>query len=150
MRSCFTSLLFVAILAACRQPGSTALNNGKVPFAVTGAGNTDTAHLTSIEWKEKSVDYGRIEEGEKLDIEFHFTNTGSFPLTISRVEPSCGCTIAEILKEPIAPGKEGVIKGSFNSNGKAHANHKTLLVYANAKGVQPSELSFDVEVEPKK
>ena len=149
MRSYFTSFLFVVILASCQQTTKTDAN-GQGPYARNASGQTDTAHMTSIEWKEKSVDYGKIEEGQKLDIEFHFTNTGNFPLTISRVEPSCGCTVAEIPKEPIGPGKDGTIKGTFNSNGRVHANHKTLLVYANAKGIQPSELSFDVEVKPKK
>ncbi len=149
MRFYFFYFLTLALLAACGQGGGTTHNDGKGPYARAAVDMSDTSHFTTMEWKEKTIDYGRIDEGEKLDLEFHFTNTGQFPLVISKVEPSCGCTMAEVPKEPIAPGKDGVIKGSFNSNGRTHANHKTLFVYANAKGTQPSELSFDVDVQPK-
>ena len=143
----FYSLLFLsfAVLAACQQPDSAA----KSPFAGDTSAKPVNAKLTTIEWKEKAINYGKIKEGEKLDLEFHFKNTGDAPLTISRVEPSCGCTVAEFPKEPIAPGKEGTIKGSFNSEGKTSTQHKTLMVYANSASAQPAELSFDVEVEPK-
>ena len=142
--------LLAVIFTGCQLSGSTEANSGKSPYAGTATGSTGTAKLTSIQWKEKSIDYGKINEGQKIDIAFRFTNTGNLPLVIDRVEPSCGCTVADIPKEPVAPGKEGVIKGSFNSEGKTHTQHKTLLVYANAKDSQPAELSFVVEVEPKK
>ena len=137
-------LLFAAI-ASCQQPDGTA----KSPYAGDTSAKAVNAKLTNIEWKEKSVNYGKIKEGETLNLEFHFKNTGEAPLLISRVEPSCGCTVAEFPKEPIPPGKEGTIKGSFNSAGKISTQHKTLMVYANSASAQPTELSFDVEVEPK-
>lgn len=144
----YLSLLFAA-LAACQSPGDKTAG-GNAAYAHATGNLTDTSRLTTIEWKEQTLDFGKIEEGEKLDIEYHFTNTGEYPLVIDRVEPSCGCTMAEVPKEPVQPGKEGIIKASFNSSGRAHANHKTLLVYANAKSTQPAELSFDVDVQPKK
>ncbi|MBE7170390.1 MAG: DUF1573 domain-containing protein [Williamsia sp.] len=143
-------LLFLGttILTSCQQSG--AAGDGKKEGTLTGAGNNAAkGPLTTIAWKEKTINYGKIKEGEKLNVEFKFTNTGKQPLVISRVEPSCGCTVAEIPKEPIQPGKEGSIHGSFDSNGRSRTQHKTLLVYSNAEGVQPSELSFEVEVEPK-
>jgi hypothetical protein len=46
------------------------------------------------------------------------------------------------------PGEEGVIKATFDSNGRVGTNHKTMAVYTNtASGI--STLAFDVEVEPK-
>ena len=148
MRFFLVTFIFVWLLAGCGQTDSN--GNIKVPFARGEAGTADSAKLTSMEWKQKSISYGKIQEGESLNIEFRFTNTGKLPLVISKVEPGCGCTVADIPKEPIQPGKEGVIRGSFNSSGRLNTQHKTLLVYANAKGIQPAELSFEVEVEPKK
>lgn len=139
---------FALALASCQQAdkGSAAV---KSPYAGDTKAQPANAQLTEIEWKQKTINYGKIKEGDNIDIAFQFKNTGNFPLTISRVEPSCGCTVADFPKEPVAPGKEGVIKGTFNSTGKSHAQHKTLLVYANSATAQPAELSFDVEVEPK-
>lgn len=147
MRLYLIFLLLGGAVMSCQQPGTAEAikTGGPVSAGATAA----SGPLTTIEWKEKVINYGKIKEGEKLDVEFKFTNTGTHPLVISRVEPSCGCTVAEIPKEPIQPGKEGRIHGSFDSNGRMSTQHKTLLVYANAAGVQPSELSFEVEVEPK-
>jgi len=58
--------------------------------------------------------------------------------------------VAEQPEAPISPGKEGVIKASFNSEGRVGPNHKTLYVYANTKGSRSHELRFEVEVEKKK
>lgn len=110
----------------------------------------DSAMFTTIEWKEQDKKFDKITEGQKLDVSFAFKNTGDKPLIISRVQPSCGCTVADPPKEPIAPGAEGLIKASFNSEGKSGLQHKTLYVTANTKGTQEHELVFEVEVEKKK
>src|SRR4051812_4725456 len=111
---------------------------------------TDSTKFTTIQWSTTSQNYGKIEEGEKLNVSFHFKNTGDKPLVIERVQASCGCTAAEPPKEPVAPGKEGDITAVFNSEGKSGSQHKSLYVHANTKGTQDHELLFEVEVEKKK
>jgi len=109
----------------------------------------DSSRFTTIEWIEKTKDYGKITEGQKLEVSFRFKNTGDKPLIIESVHPSCGCTVADPPKEPIAPGSEGEIKGSFDSNGTQGDQHKTLVVTANTKGGQTHDLSFTVSVDKK-
>lgn len=41
-------------------------------------------------------------------------NTGSKPLYVIAAQPGCGCTVADYPKEPILPGKEGIIKAGYN------------------------------------
>jgi len=106
----------------------------------------DSSKFTTIEWIEQSKEYGKITEGQKLEVSFRFKNTGDKPLIIESVRPSCGCTVADPPKEPIAPGAEGEIKGSFNSEGKEGEQHKTLFVTANTKGGQTHDLTFAVTV----
>jgi hypothetical protein len=115
------------------------------------AGNTikDSSQFTTIQWLDSSKDFGRIQEGQKLEVAFRFRNTGDKPLVIERVQPSCGCTVAEQSPEPIAPGAEGQIRATFNSQGRTGVNHKTLFVYANTKGKQEHPVQFVVEVEKK-
>jgi hypothetical protein len=111
----------------------------------------DTANFTTIQWLDSThKDFGKIAEGQKLEVAFRFKNTGDKPLVITRVQPSCGCTIAEQPTEPVAPGGEGLIKASFNSEDRTGINHKTLYVFANTKGSSSNELQFVVEVEKKK
>jgi hypothetical protein len=145
----FITLLFAAVIISCNNS-----TDKKSPMA---AGNNseaalkDSADYTSIQWLDSlNKNFGKISEGEKLEVSYSFKNTGTKPLVITRVQPSCGCTVAEQPTEPVAPGAQGIIKASFNSEGRTGVNHKTLFVYANTKGTQSHELHFEVEVEKKK
>ena len=139
-----TGLLLFALLTGCG--GRNANNPGISASSAQFLAMRDTARFTTIQWLDSSRDYGKIPEGQKLDVSFRFRNTGSTPLVIGQVQPSCGCTVAEAPREPIAPGGEGIIKASFNSDGRAGINHKSLLVTANTKGTQNFSLQFVVEV----
>ena len=111
----------------------------------------DSSLYTSITWLDSTNrNYGTIPEGKKLEVAYRFLNSGNKPLIIARVQPSCGCTVAEQPEEPIQPGKEGVIKASFNSEGRTGINNKTLFVVANTREVQTNELRFSVLVQKKK
>ena len=146
---------FMFLVAAAAAFTMTACHGGDKPgsAAPTQAGlvttPVDSSNFTSIQWMEMSKDYGKITEGQKLEVSFRFKNTGDKPLVISAVRPSCGCTVADPPKDPIAPGAEGEIKGAFDSNGKSGEQHKTLFVTANTKGGQSHELSFMVVVQKK-
>jgi len=109
---------------------------------------TDPNDQTTIQWLDSTRDMGNITEGQKLEVSFRFKNTGTKPLVIKDVKPSCGCTAAEPPKEPIGPGEEGVIKGIFDSNGKVGSNTKTLNVQSNT-AKQWDVVSFTVNVQKK-
>jgi hypothetical protein len=141
MRYLITCLIAVALIAGCK-------NNDKSGAAAAGT-ITDTTQFTTIQWLDSTKDFGKIEEGQKLEVSFRFRNTGTKPLVIEKVQPSCGCTVAEQSTEPIAPGAEGQVKASFNSQGRTGVNHKTLYVTANTKGSQSHSLQFVVQVEKK-
>lgn len=111
----------------------------------------DSSLFTSLTWLDStSHDFGKIPEGQKLEVSYRFLNSGDKPLIIERVQPSCGCTVAEQPEEPILPGKEGVIKATFNSEGRVGINHKQIYVMANTRGSQSNEVQFSVLVEKKK
>ncbi len=126
-----------------------ATNNDNKAAAATPAANA-VMDSTTIKWLDSSKDFGKIEEGQKLEVSFRFRNTGDKPLIVDHVQPSCGCTVADQSKEPVAPGAEGLVKATFNSEGHMGINHKTLFVYSNAKGARNAALQFVVEVEKKK
>lgn len=128
-------LIFVLtiIFAACGNNEGTPNNTG------TGKINT------SIEWMDSVKNYGNINEGQKLAVSFKFKNSGNKPLVIESVKPSCGCTVADYPKEPIAPGGEGEITGEFDSKGREGLQHKELTVTANTDKVQHS-IYFEVNV----
>jgi hypothetical protein len=106
----------------------------------------DSSNFTTIQWLDStSRQLSGAKEGSKLEINYHFKNTGNHSLILSDVSATCGCTIPDWPKTPIAPGEESVIKAVFNSQGKLGQNHKEIHVLANTTP-QSSTLSFDVEI----
>ncbi|MFM1932938.1 MAG: hypothetical protein RL226_2241 [Bacteroidota bacterium] len=92
------------------------------------------ADLPVVTFEEDVFDFGRIAEGEVVTHVFRFENTGKAPLVLTAVEVSCGCTAAKDWpKEPIAPGGEGTIEVSFNSNDKLGKQNKSITVISNAR-----------------
>ncbi|MBB5286495.1 hypothetical protein HNQ92_004656 [Rhabdobacter roseus] len=78
-----------------------------------------------------AYDFGTVQEGATVEHSFAFRNDGQFPLIINNVTASCGCTVPEWPREPIAPGGESTILVRFNSKGKPGPQVKTVTVYAN-------------------
>jgi len=79
-------------------------------------------------------DFGTIEEGTQATVTFTFKNTGNAPLVLNSVKPSCGCTTPKWTKEPVAPGKEGVITATFDSKGRPGNFTKTITVTHSGEG----------------
>lgn len=102
-----------------------------------------------IKFDEEIHQFPKINEGDKVDYNFKFTNTGKSPLIISSATATCGCTIPEPPKEPILPGKESFIKVIFNSEGKPGINDKVITVTSNANPTI-STVHLVGEVIPKK
>jgi len=85
-----------------------------------------------IYFENVAGDFGTVTEGEKPVVIFTFHNSGTSPLLLKNLKPSCGCTVPEYPKEPIMPGKSGTIKVEFNSNGYANQKvHKSIAVTTN-------------------
>jgi hypothetical protein len=103
----------------------------------------------AISFNNKIWDFGTITDGEVVEHTFRFTNTGTKNLVISSASASCGCTIPEWPKEPIAPGEKGEIKVEFNSNGKKDMVTKDITILANTNPVK-TILQIKVFVEKKK
>jgi hypothetical protein len=85
-----------------------------------------------IEFNEKSIDFGDITQGDKVEHIFEFTNTGDTPLVISNVAVTCGCTAPNWPKNPVAPGSKGELKVVFNSAGKMGKQNSVVRIYSNA------------------
>ena len=99
-----------------------------------------TASLTSAQQKEAVFtvvgnaihDFKTIKEANgSATHTFKVKNTGKAPLVIARATASCGCTSPEYTTEPIAPGKTGEIKVTFDTAGRPGPFNKTIQVYSN-------------------
>jgi hypothetical protein len=81
---------------------------------------------------ETSYDFGTVGENDGYaEHIFKFKNTGNAPLTINRVQASCGCTRPEWTQSPVEPGQEGIIIITFNPKGRLGNFNKSATVYTN-------------------
>lgn len=104
---------------------------------------------TTMSFSEKKFDFGSIDEGEKVTHIFKFENTGKEPLVISNAQGSCGCTVPQYSKKPIAPGETGEIKVQFDSKGRPGKQSKTVTVTANTDPVTTTlQITADVAKDP--
>ena len=88
-----------------------------------------------IKFDKVSHDFGTFFESNPVqECVFTFTNVGQAPLIINQAVASCGCTVPSYTKEPIAPGKTGAIKVTYNGKGKFPGHFKkSITVRTNGK-----------------
>src|SRR6476660_4959924 len=92
----------------------------------------DSLHSTSVMIIDSSYDFGTKSEGEVVEYSYRFKNSGDYPLVVTNVSASCGCTVPEKPEEPVQPGETGYIKVKFNSTGRVGEVHKTVTVQSNS------------------
>ncbi|MFY7733381.1 MAG: DUF1573 domain-containing protein [Bacteroidia bacterium] len=127
-----------------KQVGAEIVNNP----ATAENPNAENENATEITFEQNMFDFGTIKEGELVNYKFKFKNTGKNPLLITNASASCGCTVPNWPKEPIAPGQGGEIDVTFNSEGKPNHAEKTVTVVANTTPTN-TMLLIKGEVTPK-
>ena len=65
----------------------------------------------------ETIDLGKIPQGIPATATYIVTNIGKTDLIIESASPTCGCTVGDYTKSPIAPGKTGTITATFNAAG---------------------------------
>ncbi len=131
MKKLFLGLLLAGTtLVACNQTKSTDAG------ATNGATTAVNANAPVMKFEFESHDFGKVKAGDKVTYEFKFTNTGASPLIVTNATASCGCTVPEWPKEPVQPGKGGIIKVTFDSANKEGLQDKQITVTANTTPAQ--------------
>ena len=97
----------------------------------------------TIVFAKTEHDFGVISQADGIvECEFTFKNTGKTPLVITKAQASCGCTVPDWSKEPIAPGKQGFVKATFNPNGTKGVFTKSITVLSDGN---PSRISLRIK-----
>lgn len=99
-------------------------------FAMTDI-YAQTENGAKIDFTKETHDYGTVKNGSDGTCTFEFKNTGNAPLIISNAKGSCGCTVPEWPKEPIAPGAKATIKVKYDTTRPGVIN-KNVTITSNA------------------
>ncbi len=94
-------------------------------------GSIDSSFLPVITWDQTVFDYGVINEGDIVETEFKFTNTGTAPLLIVNATSTCGCTVPEWPDKQILPDSSGKVVVKFDSKNKEGVQNKEVTIFAN-------------------
>jgi Protein of unknown function (DUF1573) len=100
---------------------------------------TDVAKFTN-----ETIDFGKIKQGVPQKGTFTVTNISKEPLIIEQANPTCGCTISDYTKEPIAPGKSGVINATYNAAAMGHFEKHLTVKFAGVDEMKSITFTGDV------
>ncbi|OAB75701.1 DUF1573 domain-containing protein [Cochleicola gelatinilyticus] len=129
------SILMLAVMTvfaftSCKDNAADKVNDVNVAAAADRDANASKFPVMELEKTEH--DFGTIAKGEAVEYNFQFKNTGDAPLVIVDAKSSCGCTVPEFTKEPVAPGDTGELLVKYNGSG-ANQVSKTVTITANTK-----------------
>lgn len=118
------------------QPPVNPVNQPQPPIEAPAPQPPIDMKKTSVKWANMVHDFGKVKQNSTNKYAFEFTNTGSEPLLITDAKGSCGCTVPEYPKEPIAPGQKATINVEYKPGVQENQQEKTVTVTANTEPMQ--------------
>jgi len=121
-------------VAATSVPGTPDPNASTAFDPMANAGEVvDNTPKTVVAFAKPEHDFGNIKQDSDNKYVFKFTNTGNEPLIIESATGSCGCTVPNYPKQPIAPGATGDIEVEYKPGKQENAQSKTVTIVANTE-----------------
>lgn len=142
-------LIAVTLIINTFMKGGNSVDNSDVSARVSGDANinpvmpADNPDLmpneplvpsgpkTQVVFETYDHDFGDIKQDTENEKIFSFKNTGKEPLLITSANGSCGCTVPEYPKQPIAPGATGDIKVIYSPGKQEFKQTKSVTITAN-------------------
>jgi Protein of unknown function (DUF1573) len=94
--------------------------------------------------KLETIEMGKIPQGTPSPATFTVTNIGKTDLIIESASPTCGCTIGDYTKSPIAPGKTGTITATYNAAGLGAFEKHMNVKFAGAEDTKSITIKGEV------
>lgn len=98
-----------------------------------------------VKFDSQTIELGSIKQGTPATAKFVVTNISNEPLIIEQANPTCGCTISDYTKEPIAPGKTGYINATYNAANAGHFDKRLTVKFAGVDEMTTITISGEVK-----
>lgn len=128
--------LMVPILS-CNSNTQTSSSSNEYSLVKGDSTDNNIADIQCIDGT--TFNFGDIKAGDTVIHAFHFKNIGKNPLIIISATVTCGCTIAQYNKKPIAPNHIDSIVALFVSN-KESRGFQNKVVTVNYNSTQSPKL----------
>jgi hypothetical protein len=115
-------------------------------ISLNATAQVEVSKGAKIKFNKEVHDYGTVKYGGDGACTFEFTNEGNEALVISNAKGSCGCTVPEWPKEPIAPGASASIKVKYDTN-RPGAINKSVTITSNAVNVESGIVTVRIKGE---
>ncbi len=92
----------------------------------------------------ETINLGKIKQGVPTKGVFIVANISNSAIIIEQANPTCGCTISDYTKEPIAAGKTGVINATYNAANVGHFDKHLTVKFAGIDEMKSITLTGDV------
>ena len=122
--------LITFLIFSCDQDPSKKINAENVKAVEE---RIDKAYDSAeIEFEFDSYDFGEVKDGEIVEVDFNFTNSGKSDLIIFDASASCGCTVPEYPQNVnIKPGQSDKLKVRFDTTNKPGKQIKSVTLTTN-------------------
>lgn len=124
------AVMMAFAFTSCKDNAAEKVSEDNV--AAAAERDAEAGKFPVMAFEESVFDFGTIEQGTPQEHKFKFTNTGETDLVIVDAKSSCGCTVPEYPKTPVAPGETGELLVKFNGSGKNQVS-KTVTITANTQ-----------------
>ena len=117
-------------LKSCNSDPSKRIKSENLAAAEQRSSNNSSFPVMTFDFE--NYNYGEVVDGEIVEVDFNFTNTGKTDLIVFDASASCGCTVPKYPKnENIKPGDKGTIKVMFDTANKPGKQIKTVTLSTN-------------------
>ena len=113
-------------------------------FTMTASSFAQKKVADIAKFAAETINLGNIKQGVPTKGTFTLTNISNQPLIIEQANPTCGCTISDYTKAPIAAGKNGTINATFNAASPGHFDKHLTVKFAGIDEVKSITLTGDV------
>ncbi len=113
-------------------------------FTMTASSFAQKKVADVAKFAAETINLGNIKQGVPTKGTFTLTNISNQPLIIEQANPTCGCTISDYTKAPIAAGKNGTINATDNAASPGHFDKHLTFKFAGIDEVKSITLNGDV------
>ncbi|HXB41145.1 MAG TPA: DUF1573 domain-containing protein [Bacteroidia bacterium] len=96
---------------------------------------------SKMKFKDAKMNFGFVKKGEKVVLQYEFTNEGNQPLVIIDAKVECSCTTVKWPKEPIAPGQKGIMEVTFDTTPTYDRQDRVVEIISNSPD-SPDKIRF--------